>query len=157
MATRFHVASGIWALSGARLLLVGVAESEMATRIHMAVGQRLPMLIGARGRCVAAFGGIDADRIESEYARLRWAREPGLETYKRQVAQVKRRGWAVDDGEFMRGVTTVAAPVIDTAGGVRYCLANTLFEGQVSEAALREIGVHTAQQAEQIARSMYGE
>lgn len=156
MAARHGAASAIWALGADRLTLLAVGESELATRIHMTIGQRLPMLVGAMGRCVAAYSSLDGAAVNAGYARLRWARPPGLEIYKKQVAQARRRGWSLDDGHFMHGVTTVAAPVRDRAGGVRYCIANTFFQGQVSPASLRRIGVDTLAQARQLGERLFG-
>jgi DNA-binding IclR family transcriptional regulator len=145
LAAANGTACGLWRVTPTdRLVLVHFADSETATRIHMTVGQRLPMLIGAMGRCVAAHSGLDDDALARGFAALRWARPPTFARYCREVARARRLGWALDDGDFLHGVTTVAAPVVDAAGTVRYCVANTLFHGQSDEAGLRRLGEATA-------------
>ena len=144
MAGEYHFASGLWRVSGERLVLVDFVGSEMATRIHMSVGQRLPILVGAMGRCVAAHTQLTSAQLDEAFTRLRWARAPGSERYRKEVGHVRRHGWAIDDGDFMRGVCTVAAPVLDGAGAVRYCIANTFFSGEHDAAVIARIGAMTA-------------
>ena len=49
-----------------RIVLAGFIESVDPMRIHMSVGQRLPMYIGAVGRAFAAELGLDRPDIERE-------------------------------------------------------------------------------------------
>jgi DNA-binding IclR family transcriptional regulator len=148
LAAKHEIASGLWSVTNGRLVLESFVASELATRIHMTVGQRLPMYIGAMGRCLAAQGGSTATQVLEEVQALRWARRPTIDRYRRELAQVRRQGWAIDDGDFMAGVTTIAAPIVDANGRIRYCIANTLFQGQLSVAALQGIGMETARLAQ---------
>lgn len=150
LAATYSMAAGLWKLSGDRLVLVFFADSELAIRIHMTVGQRLPRLIGAIGRCVAAYSSLDERELKEEFSRLRWQRAPGFERYKREVRKVRETGWAVDDGDFMRGLTTYAAPVLDSEGNIRYCIASTVFQGQLPMSKAREIGDATAEVAREL-------
>lgn len=156
-AARYGVASGLWRLSAnQRLVLAAVADSDNATRIHMTVGQRLPMLIGAIGRCVAAHAGLADDALASRFAALRWQNAPTFARYKREVAQVRKSGWAVDDGDYMRGVTTIAAPVLDAEGSVVFCLANTLFRGQHDAHVVTQMCEETAAVARELTGRLFG-
>lgn len=155
MAAAHGTACGLWRVTPAgRLALVHFADGETATRIHMTVGQRLPMFIGAMGRCVAAHSDLDREALAQAFATLRWARAPSFARYCREVAQARRRGWALDDGDYLHGVTTVAAPVLDASGAVRYCVANTLFQGQSDEAGLRRLGEATARFAAEASQGL---
>jgi len=145
LASRFRMACGLWRVAESkRLVLVASADSDLATRLHMTLGQRLPMLIGAIGRCVAAHSNLSDRQLAEAFGALRWERAPTLARYKREVAQVRREGWAIDDGDFMRGLTTVAAPVIDRRGAARFCVASTVFQGQLGERPLRQLVTETA-------------
>lgn len=153
LAAHHGIASGLWRLEvNRRLVLVAVAESDVATRLHMTPGQRLPRLIGAIGRCVAAYATLSEEAMAAEFARLRWERPPTLARYKREIAVVRKQGWARDEGDFMRGLTTIAAPIQDAKGAVRYCIANTLFAGQFGPEGIAELGAVTADTALAIAR-----
>ena len=157
MAAEYRVASGLWRLlPSGRLVLVDFADSAHATRIHMTVGQRLPMFIGAMGRCVAARSPLPAAAIAEAVAALRWETPPTLARYRKGIAHARRHGWAIDDGDFMRGVTTIAAAITDAGGTVRFCIANTLFQGQHDAATMQRIGRETARIAAAAARTLYG-
>lgn len=158
IAGEFHIASGLWRVSPAgRLVLVDFVASELATRIHMTVGQRLPMFIGAMGRCVAAYADITRDELKRAYGELQWARAPGFDRYCREAEQVHRQGWATDDGDFIRGIQTIAAPIVDHRSNVRFCIANTLFQEQHDAATVKRIMGATAVCARQASETLFGE
>src|SRR5690606_30563119 len=107
LADRHGVTVALWRLTRERLVLLGFADSDLATRIHMTVGQRLPMLVGAGGRCVAARLELPAEVLAQEFPKLRWQEPPTLAAYVASVAQARENGWSLDDGSFLRGVTTI--------------------------------------------------
>lgn len=156
LAAEYRFASGLWRVAAGRLVLVDFIDSEMATRIHMSVGQRLPILIGAMGRCVAAHADFTASELDDAFTKLRWARAPGRERYRREVAHAWRHGWALDEGDFMRGICTIASPVLDRSGGVRYCIANTFFHGEHDAGVMAHIGARTAQCASEVSALVFG-
>jgi DNA-binding IclR family transcriptional regulator len=156
MAGQYRFASGLWRVSATgRLVLLDFADSELATRIHMNIGQRLPAYIGAMGRCVAAYASGTDEELATAFNSLRWARAPAPERYRKEVSRVRRQGWAVDDGDFMRGICTVAAPVLDERDGVRYCIANTFFQGEHDPEGIAQIGVATAECALEASRTLF--
>lgn len=151
------VTCALWRLSSnERLVLVGFAESLATTRVHLTIGHRLPQFLGATGRCIAAFSDIDTPDFAARYATLRWHRDPGLSLYRQQVAETRSRGWAIDVDYFMQGVTTIAAPVLDGAGHVRFCATSTTFSGQQDEPGLTRIGGATADLARSLSRRLFG-
>jgi len=93
------------------IIVVAMAQSGQALQLSTRIGSRFPALISATGRCVAAFGGHDNAEIEAQFHRLRWDTPPSLERWKHEVAETRSRGWAVDTGNYIAGVTVVAAPV----------------------------------------------
>lgn len=141
LADRHSVAVSLWRLTRReRFVLLGFVDNEMATRIHLTVGQRLPMLGGANGRCAAAFGGLQQAEIADHFAAVRWQQPLSLETFLAESAITRDRGWALDDGVFLPGVTTVSAPLLDEAGKLKFCLSAIMFHGQHMAAKLDEIG-----------------
>lgn len=158
-ALRHGVTVSFWRPAGAdRMVLTQVAESDQVMRIRMGVGQRLPLLIGAMGRVAGAFGGMDEAEIRRRFDLLRWQRNFTLEEFLAQVAETRRRGWALDDGHYVQGVTTLSAPVpgpmpgIDGAGLAT--VSATMFGVQHGAAALERIGAELIVLAGQIGRSL---
>lgn len=139
IAREYTVTCGLWAKIGDRVVLQRVNDSPGKTRIHMEPGQRLPRHAGAMGRCIAAGDGLSRDQVEDALDTVNWQRRPGTDAYLEEVHSVAETGWAVDDGSFLRGVTTIAVPVRDGAGAIRYCVTATMFQEQYRPAERVEI------------------
>lgn len=144
LAREFSVTCGLWRVHGDRVVLIEVAESGLATRIHLTLGQRLPSHIGAMGRCIAAREGLTLDEVSEILPRLRWQSPPAPERYFKDMRLAAGRGWSIDEGAYLRGVTTVAATLGDERGRAQYCLTSTLFSGQYGPSEMRRIGDRTA-------------
>ena len=93
------------------IVVVALAQASRTLQLSTQIGSRFPALISATGRCVAAFGGHADTEVEARFRVLRWDDPPSLETWRREVAETHGRGWAVDAGNYIAGVTVVAAPV----------------------------------------------
>ena len=149
VAREFSVTCGLWRRVGERLILLGAAENQDIARIRFTPGQRLPLLSGAMGRCVAAASDMaDAD-LEKAIAGLDWHARPKPERYLADVRAAAAQGYAFDDGDFMLGVTSVAAPVMNREGAVSHCIVATTFKGRLDRQGLRTLGqaVHAAGEA----------
>jgi DNA-binding IclR family transcriptional regulator len=79
-------------------------------------------LISATGRCIAAFGDHSEAELEARFKTLRWDEPPTFDEWKLQVSQTRVQGFAVDAGNYISGVTVVAAPVWKTQGKLSHAL-----------------------------------
>lgn len=140
LADRHDAAVGLWRLAPReRLVLLALAESESATRIHMMVGQRQPASAGATGRAVLAARRLSDAAIGAAHAGIRWQNAPNEAEFLAQVRAAERDGFATDIDQINRGIATVAAAVVDAAGVVRFVLSASMFAGR-DAAALAEVG-----------------
>ena len=98
------------------IIVVALAQSGHSLQLSTQIGSRFPALISATGRCIAAFGGHEEGEIEKRFRALRWDEPPGYDQWRREVDATRERGFAVDDGNYIAGVTVVAAPVWETGG-----------------------------------------
>ena len=98
------------------MIVVAVSQSGNNFQLSAQIGSRFPALISATGRCLAAFGGYSEDELEERFNALRWDDPPTLEDWKGQVEQTRAQGFGVDKGNYIAGVTVVAAPVWKTRG-----------------------------------------
>lgn len=123
---------GLWRLTShpQRLLLVGHSESDAPTRIQLSNGLRIPRIVGAMGRVVAAVLALSPAEIAEEFQALRWDSAPTLDDFLADVAAARTRLWAIDRDNYAQGVKTLAVPVFDTGGDIRYCLSLTMFSGR---------------------------
>lgn len=98
-----------------QMVVVALSHSSMPFRLQVDLGSRFPALISATGRLFAAFGALDDDRLRRSFDRLVWDHPPSFEGWRNEVAEARRRGYAVDQGSYISGVTVVAVPVFDAA------------------------------------------
>jgi DNA-binding IclR family transcriptional regulator len=122
------------------MVLIGFAEGESQMRIHMPIGQRLPIYVGAVGRAIAARMNPSSQELKESFDRLRWQRPLSFREYAAQVEQAKRLGYGLDSGYFAPGVSTVAVAIVDAFGQVRYGLSGIMFNGQYESKMMDKIG-----------------
>lgn len=96
------------------IIVVAVSQARPSFQVSAQVGSRFPATISATGRCIAAFGEHSEEELESRFRALRWDVPPTWDQWRDQVAQTREQGFAVDDGNYISGVTVVAAPVWKT-------------------------------------------
>lgn len=157
LADRFSTAIGLWRLNrNDRPLLIWLAENEASTRIHLTIGQRLPPLAGAVGRCAAAYANRPKAEMARLFSNLRLHLPMTFEDYMGEIAVSRERGYAVDADCYMRGVTSVAAPVYGSDNALAYCLSATMFTGQYEDEELSVIGEELRALAERSTMRTHG-
>ncbi|WP_313624775.1 IclR family transcriptional regulator [Achromobacter sp.] len=140
LAERHNITTTLWQRSrGDRVVLVDLADSGSAMRIHMSIGQRLPMYIAALGRCMAAHSGLSAVQLRSKLSELRWEDGPSFETYMREVEEVRHNGYAVDHGNYVKGVVTVSSPILDSSRRPIMAVSAVGFATQFSSSSLQAL------------------
>lgn len=101
-------------VSGMRhMVVVAVSHIELPFRLHVSVGVRFPALISATGRCFAAFGGQGWEDLAERFKSLKWEQPPSLEEWRGDIERTRETGYAIDEGNYIRGVTIVSVPVMD--------------------------------------------
>lgn len=92
--------------------IVTVAVSQgVSFQLSVQIGSRFPALISATGRCIAAFGNYAPADLEARFQKLRWEEPPSLEDWLAQVEDTRQQGFGIDEGNYIGGVTVLAAPV----------------------------------------------
>ena len=121
------------------MIVVAVSQSGNNFQLSAQIGSRFPALISATGRCIAAFGGYNDDELEARFETLRWDEPPTLDEWKRQVDSTRARGFAVDTGNYISGVTVVAAPVWKTRGNLSHAVVATGIGSALKRTGLPEL------------------
>ena len=104
------------------IIVVAMSQSGQNFQLSTQIGSRFPALISATGRCIAAFGDHSEAELEERFRTLRWDEPPTFDEWKTQVGQTRAQGFAVDAGNYISGVTVVAAPVWKTPGKLSHAL-----------------------------------
>ncbi len=105
--------------------IVTVAAAQAGGfQLSVQVGSRFPALISATGRCIAAFGSYAEADLEARFAKLRWDDPPSFAEWQAQVEQTRIHGFGVDEGNYIAGVTVLAAPVWKGSGRPSHALVS---------------------------------
>lgn len=158
IAMRHRTTVTLWQRSSdERVVLVDRADNAAAMRVHMSIGQRLPMYIAALGRSMAAHAGLSPAELRSRFSNLRWENAPSFETYLAEVEEARRTGYAVDIDRYVRGVTTVSAAIVDAQQQPVMAISAVGFSGQFDKTAIEALGADLHERAGEISRAVSGQ
>ena len=132
IAKTHNVTAMLWQLTSPdRAMVVDLAEASTPLRVQFTVGQRLPSLIGALGRCFAGHLNLSKAEVKVMFKELRWQNAPTFEQYWSDVEEARRTGFAVDIGRYNRNFTTVAAPILTSGGEATMAISAITFSGDL--------------------------
>lgn len=157
LADRFSVTTSLWRRTRSdRWVMMGLMENLSLGRIHMSIGQRLPMYGGAMGRCAAAYNNIDGDELLARLKQVKWHSAPDEKQFLRDAALVKTRGWGYDEDQFMQFFSSLSSPILDQDDQIRFCITQTMFQGQHKREEIAAMGDATRAVAENASLHIYG-
>lgn len=99
-----------------QMIVVALSQSNMPFRLQVDLGSRFPALISATGRLFAAFNVQEEAALRIGFDKLVWDHPPGFEEWINEVREARERGYSVDRGNYISGVTVVAVPVFGSNG-----------------------------------------
>ncbi|CAO3436795.1 IclR family transcriptional regulator [Azospirillum doebereinerae] len=143
-------------VSDTRVMLVDRAETSSTIQIHMRIGHRLPLLVGALGRCMAAHAGFSTDEMRRHYAAIRQDSPPPFERFLAEVEEARAAGYAVDRDGFTRGVTTVSSPILDAEGTPFLALSAVGLTAQFSDERVAAMAADLRDTTRRIGRQLAG-
>jgi DNA-binding IclR family transcriptional regulator len=139
------------------MIVVAVSQSGNNFQLSTQVGSRFPALISATGRCIAAFGDHSQDELEARFKTLRWDAAPTLEQWQQQIKQTRSKGFAVDAGNYISGVTVVAAPVWRTRAKLSHALVAIGIGSALKRAGLPALQETLRDSAQTLSSQLSGE
>lgn len=95
------------------------------------LGKRVALFSAAGGRLFA--GHVDWPRAEmqKQFSRVPWQEPPAFEEWLKEVELARSRGYAIDEGRFRLGVTSIAAGVPGKDGSVRRAISINVVSAQL--------------------------
>ena len=119
--------------------VIAISNAAQPFHIHVNIGSRFPALVSVTGRCIAAFGNYDWSDIEQAFFAVRWDRPPSFRAWQSEVEDARRKGYAVDPGNYISGVTIIGAPVMNR-GRVSHIIVGIGLTEQFKPASLARLG-----------------
>lgn len=158
VAMRHRTTVTLWQRStNDRVVLVDRAENAAAMRVHMSIGQRLPMYIAALGRSMAAHARLSPAELRTRFSNLRWEDPPSFDAYLAEVEEARRTGYAVDIDCYVKGVTTVSAAILDAENQPVMAISAVGFSLQFDKTAIQALGEDLRERAQEVSRAVSGQ
>jgi DNA-binding IclR family transcriptional regulator len=149
-------AVGVQIVGLEHIIVVASSQSGSNLQLSTQIGSRFPALISATGRCIAAFGNHSEAELEARFKTVRWDEPPTFDQWKAQVREARLQGIAVDAGNYISGVTVIAAPVWKTRAQLSHALV-ALGIGSALRAGLPALQDSLRSAAETLSNQLCGE
>ena len=153
-ARDFNVSASATQRDGEDMLVVATATAAEGDAV--AVGNRVPCLSSASGRLIAACGGWSDAQLKPRFERVRWQHPPDFLKWLREVRLARTRGYAIDDGQFRRGITSIAAPVFGHDGTVAHTISINVISAQLDAGRRASFIEAVVRTSGEIATALYG-
>ncbi len=144
-------------LQGREVLYIGKQEGTQWVRLASEVGTRLPAHATSLGKCLLAWlppDELEALLDEGPLVALTPHTITDPETLLAELAEVRRRGYAVDHGETLPDVWCFGAPVRDTSGTVVAALSISVPVTRISPERAEELAEAAQKAAAELSRRL---
>lgn len=104
---------------GKEVLYIDKVEGESAIRMYSQVGKRAPMYCTGVGKAMLAF--MSEEKIDSLLEDINFSKFTNntitdLQKLKKELIEIKKRGYCIDDEEIEVGLACAAAPIVNYKG-----------------------------------------
>lgn len=134
--------------------MVVVAAASVLPGDMVSPGGRSALFTSASGRLMAAFGDFPADELRRRFSRVRWQDPPKFDDWLHNLPDVRRLGFAIDEGNFRRGITAIAAPLFDASGRVSQTISVTAITAQLDARTRKKLATAVKEAAREIMRAL---
>ncbi len=121
------------------LALTAFANPPSSISIRVSLGGRVPLFSGASGRIFAAYGNMSEKQIRNNFNQVNWVKPIAFTRWVLQVQEVKSKGYAIDQEEFMMGVSAIAVPVYTPENFVLHTIGVLAFNSQLQKTKRIEV------------------
>jgi IclR family pca regulon transcriptional regulator len=134
-------ASAISELEGSDIVCIARIAVPRLIELRVDIGTRFPAIRTAQGKVLLA--GLDGEALAETLAipsraNLEKVSHRELHDVDSELAMVREQGWALVDEELVRGVRSIAAPLVDNRGSVRAAMNITVNSAEISAESLVE-------------------
>lgn len=145
---------------GAEVVYLGCRNAAQPLGVTFRIGMRLPAAFTATGKALLAeLDDAELDallRREGFPAPLTPCSAPSLEVLRGELAQVRQRGFSIDDGQVREGMICLGAVLRDHAGAASAAIALSLTRSEATEAEIASLGAQLRDAAAALSRRLGG-
>jgi DNA-binding IclR family transcriptional regulator len=143
-------------LNGDHVTILDMVESHNEMKITSPPGTRLPLLAGATGKVfLSQFEEKKAKEVIRRMGLVRFTSKSIVDQKKffKEVEEAKKKGYAIDDEEYMLGVKAIAAP-IQTSSSPPAAIWVVGFTSSLNDPKMERVIFEIRHTAQEISQSM---
>ena len=145
----------LWEVTGDNHIRAIARAIPAVAHVDVSINTRLPELLGASGRCIAALRNLPEDELRRRFSRLHWENPPSFDSYLHEARLTLQTGWAIDEGNLYRGVSLVASAVTDHHDQPRFVISGIGISAQYDRAQLEAMGQALSSASAFISRALF--
>lgn len=111
----------LYVRDGLERVRIQAVQSNQPVRRVAPVGARMPLYVGASSKVLVAFA--DPEIRQQVLDPARWPEGLDREGFRRQLEEVRQKGYAISVEEREVGAAAVSVPIFNSAGELAYALA----------------------------------
>lgn len=119
LAMRTHETVNLAIQDGSEIIYIDKIESMATIKVDLAIGKRLPMYCTGLGKAILAWlpeEEVDLLLQEEHFTAHTANTVTSLNELKKQLVQIRQKGYSLDDEEYVMGLKCVASPVWNHQG-----------------------------------------
>lgn len=144
-------------LDGDQIIYIEKMDLYPSKKTNANVGYKTPAYCSSIGKCLmSCLSGEELDKIlfECKFQKFTENTIVNIYEFKKQLKEVRKQGWAMDDGEHMLGHRCVGAPIFDYLGTSIAAVGVSGDIAQITDEKLPMIVREVKETAAQISRAM---
>jgi DNA-binding IclR family transcriptional regulator len=130
------------ALEDDRIVYVDKIDPVGAVRLYSQIGKPVRLHTAGAGKAVLAFLPADREAAllrDHEFERFTDTTITSAAAFQQELAEIRERGWAIDNGEFEDFVNCIAVPVRGATGAVFAAVSVTALKAQADLTDLQRL------------------
>ncbi len=131
---------------GGRLTIADKVEGNGFIRATPQIGATLPAHATAVGKLYLALAPEQLADAEDHLEAYTSATITSETVLKRELGRIRKRGWAANEGEWLRGLAVVAAP-IESGGRLRGVVVLATTSGRMEELGMKRVAARLMEAA----------
>ncbi|AWB33587.1 IclR family transcriptional regulator [Orrella marina] len=155
LALNLQILTVLWRVTSDRHISMIASATPRVPHVAVRKDSRLPELVGAVGRCIAAARNLPVDTLRRHFSGIRWDNPPDFDRYLADVEKARAEGWAIDEGGLYHGVSLVGSAITDQHGKPRFALSGIAISTQQNNDSLLKAAYSIRETALYLQRSLF--
>lgn len=157
VASHLGLTSYLGILDGDKVVYIEKMDGISSMRMFLNIGQKVNAYCSSLGKCLLSnFSKLEIDDIMKDCSFIKFTPNTisSLEELHREIAKVRSRGWAMDDGEYEKGHRCIGAPIYDYRGDIIAAISASGDKHVLTDDRIEEAAGYVVKKAKEISKTM---